>query len=98
MFLHAQAETLEKLNKGDITGFVEEVQPGTVSTFLQRLCFMPTCFHRESLCAMSVCNLLLGSGCRRGLTAAAVHWPALYAALMQYVLPCSTDRDLLRAR
>ena len=38
--MHAQAETLEKLNKGDITGFVEEVPPCTVSTCLQQSCFV----------------------------------------------------------
>ena len=38
--MHAQAVTLEKLNKGDITGFVEEVPPFTVSTCLQHPCFV----------------------------------------------------------
>lgn len=36
--MHVQAETLEKLNKGDITDFVEEVPPCTVSTCLQHSC------------------------------------------------------------
>ena len=83
-----QAETLEKLNKGDIAGFVEEVQPRTVSNFLQLLYLVPNCCHVESVYAMPLTVSVLGSSCKGSLIAAAVHWPAFYAAMT-----CSADQS-----
>ena len=69
-----QAETLEKLNKGDIAGFVEEVQTRTVSDVLQLLYLGPNCCHVESVSAMPLTVSLLGSSCKGNLTAAGLRF------------------------
>ena len=69
-----QAETLEKLNKGDIAGFVEEVRIGTVSDFLQLLYLGLNCCHVESVYAMPLTVSLLGSSCKGSLIAAGLRF------------------------